>query len=254
VAGIREVFHARNLNHAYPVHVHETWTLVIVDGGGIRYQLDRHDRSASAAGISVLPPGVPHDGRPIDGLGFHKRVLYIEPSLLPESLTGHAVDAPAIVDPRLRLAVSDLHQTLASGDDTFRAETLAALVAARITRHLSSRPAPTEAPSRSTAVAFRDLLEQHLFERFTLAEAARALHASPTHLARSFAATFGIPPHQYRLARRIDAARARLLDGEASAEVALSVGFSDQAHLTRLFRQHTGLTPARYAASSRSSH
>jgi transcriptional regulator GlxA family with amidase domain len=37
--------------------------------------------------------------------------------------------------------------------------------------------------------------------------------------------------------------------GAAPAEVAVTVGFYDQAHFTRHFRKHTSTTPAKYARS-----
>jgi AraC-like DNA-binding protein len=52
------------------------------------------------------------------------------------------------------------------------------------------------------------------------------------------------------MARRIDAARKRLLDGEPVAQVAAGVGFYDQAHFTRQFRRHVGTPPGRYAISA----
>jgi AraC-like DNA-binding protein len=33
---------------------------------------------------------------------------------------------------------------------------------------------------------------------------------------------------------------------EPIAQIALDAGFADQSHLTRAFKQHTGLTPAEY--------
>ena len=62
----------------------------------------------------------------------------------------------------------------------------------------------------------------------------------------SFSATFGIAPHAYVLGRRLEAARARILDGEPLAEVAAEVGFYDQAHLSRHFRRFIATTPGRF--------
>jgi AraC-like DNA-binding protein len=62
-------------------------------------------------------------------------------------------------------------------------------------------------------------------------------------------ATFAIAPHRYLVARRIDAARKRLLDGQPIASVAADVGFYDQAHFTRQFTRHVGTPPGRYATS-----
>jgi transcriptional regulator GlxA family with amidase domain len=49
----------------------------------------------------------------------------------------------------------------------------------------------------------------------------------------------------------VDAARPLLLSGMPPAEVAVAVGFHDQAHLTRHFKRHTATTPARFARGGR---
>ena len=35
VPGVSEVFHARFTTHAYPLHTHQTWTLLILDEGAV---------------------------------------------------------------------------------------------------------------------------------------------------------------------------------------------------------------------------
>ena len=60
---------------------------------------------------------------------------------------------------------------------------------------------------------------------------------------RSGRSSFGISPHVYVTGRRLDAARARILEGQPLADVAASVGFYDQAHLTRRFKRFLGVTP-----------
>jgi AraC-like DNA-binding protein len=81
----------------------------------------------------------------------------------------------------------------------------------------------------------------------TLADAAAVLDRSVPHLVRSFTRHHGLSPHAYVLGRRIEAARSRLLAGARPADVAVELGFHDQAHLTRHFRRHTATTPGRYA-------
>lgn len=68
---------------------------------------------------------------------------------------------------------------------------------------------------------------------------------SPAHFSRSFKLAFGEPPHAYVVRRRLEKACHLMLTTSASlSEIALSVGFSDQAHLCRLFRQTFGQSPA----------
>jgi AraC-like DNA-binding protein len=252
VPGIREVLHARFTDHAYPLHTHETWTLFIVDNGSIRYNLDRHPHGAEPPMVSILPPHVVHDGRPATSRGFRKRVLYLEASVLGEGLIGPAVDQPVIAGRSLRRQVAALHDALGCVDDTLEAETRLAFVAERIRAALGEREAdhPGE-PVRDLAEQYRVLLDAHPFEHITLAAAASRLDARPTRLAKDFARVFGITPHAYVLGRRLDAARERILQGQALADVAVGVGFFDQAHLTHRFRRYLGLTPGQFARGSR---
>jgi AraC-like DNA-binding protein len=251
VAGVHEVFHARFVDYAYPPHVHDAWTVFIVDDGWIRYDLEARHRGAGGERVTVLPPRVVHDGRAAGALGFRKRVLYLGTEVLDERLAGRAVDRPDVHEPALRRAVHALHRALDEPDDALEAEARLAAVGDRLRAHLGDRPAGAADPHPGRlARDLRDLLDVRLFTRTTLAEAGLALGASPAHLVRCFTQTFGIAPHQYVVARRIDAARRRLLDGEPIALVAAGVGFYDQAHFTRQFRRHVGTPPGRYALST----
>jgi len=247
---VSEVFHARFVRHTYPKHTHENWTVFTVDDGAIRYDLDMRHRGVGTALVTVLPPHVVHDGRPASEGGFRKRVLYVDIGVLGTHLIGRAADRPDIDDRSLLRALRHLHRSLVSRDDALEAESVMGIVAERLRMHLGD--APTDRPPIDEGVvagALRDLLESHLFENLSLAEASTAIGTSTTGLVRGFTRTFGIAPHQHVIARRIEVARSRLLDGEPIASVAVAVGFHDQAHLTRHFRRHVGTTPARFAAS-----
>ncbi|WP_420964335.1 helix-turn-helix domain-containing protein [Bradyrhizobium sp. B120] len=56
----------------------------------------------------------------------------------------------------------------------------------------------------------------------------------------------GVAPHAFRLLARLNLARQLLRAGEPIAAVAADAGFSDQSHLTRLFRRTFGTTPGVY--------
>jgi AraC-like DNA-binding protein len=250
VAGVREVFHARFVGYAYPPHVHDAWTVFIVDDGWIRYDLETRARGAGGERVTILPPNVVHDGRAAGAGGFRKRVLYIGTEVLDERLTGRAVDRPDSNQPALRRAVHALHRALDEPDDALEAEARLATVSERLRAHLGDRTVDLPArPPGKLAGDLRDLLDVRLFERTTLAEAGSVLGASPAHLVRSFTHRFGIAPHRYVMARRIDTARKRLLEGEPIALVAADIGFFDQAHFTRQFKRHVGIPPGRYAVS-----
>lgn len=247
VPGVAEVFHARFGSHVYPAHTHRAWTLLVVDDGAVRYDLDRHAHGALRSHVTLLPPHVPHDGRAATPAGFRKRVLYLEPDVLGDDVIGAAVDRPALDDDLLRLRVSQLHDVLRRPGDELAAHSRLALVCDRLHRHLTRRVGePACHGDAALADRLRDLLDAKVVDGLTLDDAARALGAAPAHLVRSFTAAFGLPPHRYLTGRRVDLARRLLLDGRPLAEVATAAGFFDQSHLTRHFRRMLGTTPGRY--------
>ena len=253
VSGVREVFHARFVDHAYPRHTHDAWTVLTVDRGAVRYALDRRDHGTAGQVVTLLPPNVVHDGRAATTAGFTKRVMYLDPDVVDPGLIGHAVDRPTIADPDLAVAVRALHDALWRGVPVLEADTRLALVAERLATHLrgpsverGGSAARRTRAGRGLADAARDVLDADATRPVTLAALSQAVGASPTHLVRTFTRRFGLPPHAYLVARRVEAARRMLLAGRPPAEVAATVGFHDQAHLTRQFRRHVGTTPGRF--------
>ncbi|MFI6209967.1 AraC family transcriptional regulator [Streptomyces sp. NPDC051041] len=248
IPGIVEVFHARFTEYAYPMHVHQAWTLLIVDDGAVRYDLDRQEHGTPHDTVSLLPPHVPHNGSPATPDGFRKRVLYLDTSLLGADLIGPAVDTPDLRDPLLRRRVGRLHTALARPGEELEAESRLTLLGELLRARLRPRSAPpAPRPDPPLARRLRDLLDERLVPGIALTEAAALLQAHPAHLVRAFSTAFGIAPHQYLNSRRVDRARRLLLAGRPPGEVAAETGFFDQSHLTRHFRRLVGVTPGRYA-------
>lgn len=247
VPGVHEVFHASFVDHAYPGHTHDTWTVLVVDDGDIRYDLDRRLHGSVTTVTTVLPPHVVHDGRAGPSGRFRKKVLYLDDRYLGEDLIGHAVDAPTIIDRRLRGALDVVHRQLAAGDDALTIETRMVFIAERLRERLVGRPAERPRNSDDVAARARDVLDASAPAAVTLADLGARLHVDPAHLVRSFSRRFGVPPHAYLIGRRVDAARRQLLEGRPAGTVAAELGFYDQAHLARHFKRHVGTTPGRFA-------
>ncbi|MGC4110137.1 MAG: AraC family transcriptional regulator [Nocardioides sp.] len=247
VPGVAEVLHAHFPVHAYPLHTHDTWTVLMVDDGVVRYDLDRHPHDTGRDHLTLLPPHVPHDGRSVDAVGFRKRVLYLEESTLDASRIGSAVDHPGVTDAVLRHQLGLLHEALAHPGDAFESESRLALVRERLTAHLAVAAPPDVRRDRTVARRLRAMLDDRVASGLTLAEAAGELSTSQSHLVRAFTREYGLPPHQYLTGRRLDRARHLLLAGRSVADTAVAVGFYDQAHLTRHFTRLLGVPPGQFA-------
>jgi AraC-like DNA-binding protein len=66
------------------------------------------------------------------------------------------------------------------------------------------------------------------------------------HVSRASKRWFGMSPTAVRREGRLQSAISLLREGAPPAEAAADSGFSDQPHLTRLLKQATGYTPARF--------
>ena len=244
--GVVEVLHAHFTEHAYPMHAHDSWTLLIVDDGAVRYDLDRHERGAYGELVTLLPPHVPHNGCSTSSRGFRKRVLYLDPDQLPAGLIGASVDNSAFTDVPLRRMISELHRNIELPGADLAAESQLADITERLRGRLGHPVLPVRL-DHSAAHQLRDLLEQHIVAGLSLQQAARVLHFHPAYLVRAFSSAFGMSPHQYLISRRVDLARRLILAGHPLWSVATGSGFYDQSHLVRHFKRILGVGPKAFS-------
>jgi transcriptional regulator GlxA family with amidase domain len=98
----------------------------------------------------------------------------------------------------------------------------------------------------------REYVQVHLNESIDLSMLAAVAGLSMHHFAREFKQSAGVTPHHYLIQRRIERAQQILAQTDLSlAEIAYTVGFSDQGHLARHFRALLGTTPREFRRSQR---
>ena len=100
-------------------------------------------------------------------------------------------------------------------------------------------------------VKARDLLHADVSRGLTLDDLARASGLSRAHLARQFADTFGVPPHQYLVQLRLDLAKRALATGASVTSVCHDVGFESLGTFSSSFRKRVGLSPREYQRATR---
>lgn len=159
--------------------------------------------------------------------------------VLPELTFGDA--------PRLAGALRWLAAALTAGD----ALSAEAAMAQAVVEALSSRPAhrPPQVKGGLTPHLRRriaEYVEARLDQPLRLADLAALVDMSIFHFQRVFSASHGISPQSWITRRRLDQARMLLRSNTPIAQIAVACGFSNQSHMTRLFRSATGTTPAAY--------
>jgi AraC-like DNA-binding protein len=98
----------------------------------------------------------------------------------------------------------------------------------------------------------KELIETRLDSALTLSDLAQHCGMSVGHFSRGFSKSVGMPPHRWMLNRRLERAKDMLLNTKCSiTEVSLACGFSDQAHMTRLFSAAFSVSPGTWRRRSR---
>ncbi|MEM9274610.1 MAG: AraC family transcriptional regulator [Cyanobacteria bacterium P01_F01_bin.143] len=92
-----------------------------------------------------------------------------------------------------------------------------------------------------------DYIDAHLAQNIKLADLARLLDISQFHFSRLFKQSLGTTPHKYLSQQRVERAKQLLSKtDQAIIDIALECGFSSHSHLSKQFRQFTGMTPKAY--------
>lgn len=80
-------------------------------------------------------------------------------------------------------------------------------------------------------------------EELSLDNLAKNSNLSKYHFLRIFKKSIGITPHQYIITQRVQKAKEMILKGEKLTTSALNVGFSDQSHFIKNFKNIYGYLP-----------
>ncbi|HZZ06870.1 AraC family transcriptional regulator [Paraburkholderia sp.] len=249
--------------HSFPRHSHDRFGVGVIVAGGHRSSSGRGVVEARASDTIMVNPGEVHDGSPLDERGRAWRMLYFEPSMLTDvAIELNGVTAPEIEltrpvvhDPLLKMlferlfAISVEAQTVP--DDLVREETMLELLGYLIRTHATTLACSRMDRSLGPVARARARIDDDPSSPLTLTDLAADTGMSRFQLLRGFAHEMGLPPHAYRMQRRVALARQFIAHGATLADAAAAAGFADQSHMTRAFVRLLGITPANYAFATR---
>jgi AraC-like DNA-binding protein len=121
-------------------------------------------------------------------------------------------------------------------------ESIAAFADAVVGGLATGVSAPTELSPEVRAAL--DYLERHIDGHPRLAQAASAAYLSPSRLTHRFSREVGIPFRRYVLWLRLLRVGQEVSGGASLGDAAVAAGFSDTAHLSRVFRDTFGVVPS----------
>ena len=227
-------------------------------GGRLEVQSDRgrgqrlsHD---SPRPLGIIPPGVAARGR-ADGMRFLRHlVLAFDVSAL-DHMVEDEIDLTDVLNLRPMFAdpgIMHLAQLFAEECETDQphsrlyGDNLSIALLLALSRLAGPEPRSIKhgqlAPWQLRRVT--DYLAAHLAEDIPLQILSDLVKLSRSYFSRAFKVSTGLAPHQWLLQARISKAKQLLLQTDRPlAQIAIDVGFADQAHFTRTFRREAGESP-----------
>ena len=141
------------------------------------------------------------------------------------------------------LRALSLGQSVGQRLDHVYLESLCVTILAQISRRYGDLPDTFGTKTNGGLASWRlrrvvDYVAASLADPISLTDLAAVAGLSRMHFAAQFRRSTGFRPHEYVLDRRIEYARRLLVSSDLSLiEIALSAGFADQAHFSRVFKQ-----------------
>lgn len=236
---------------AFKRHYHLDYHLGLITDGQQQYYFNGARHQAGAGQLVIMPPDEIHDGQP-QQQGYKVKVFSIAPDWLDhqaDELSGsRQVHFPQhnVTDSQLFCQLSQLHTQLANphfpqlAKDCMPIEYFSRLLG----RYSQIRPQHVVPLGSKDLHQLRDYLMANLDQKISLDSLAKQCDLSPSQLLRQFKKATGMTPYAWLARLRLEHAMALLKAGYSSTDVAYYVGFYDQAHFTRTFKQTFGVAPS----------
>ncbi|MEJ2084520.1 MAG: AraC family transcriptional regulator [Acidobacteriota bacterium] len=229
-----------------PVHCHELPYFCLLLGGGYWERYGRRHVEFEPGSIVFHPEKQVHHGdiRPQPTRCFHLEV--------DRSWIARVDEHGGFPSEPVEQASGQLAWLAARLFEEFRRDDSASrLTIEAIGLELLGRLVRQNVPDEKTAPRWLqqviDRLHEEYMKPLTVAQMADDIGVSAVRLGRSFRRWKGLSLGAYQRRLRVEHVSNGLSDPEVGlAQLAVDAGFSDQSHMTRMFKRATGMTPARY--------
>ncbi len=245
----RSVLHDWELAPHRHVRLHQ---LLLLRSGGGTVHLEGHALALTAMSLVNVPPGAVHAFAFEPGTQGWVVTLaddLIEQLLSPAGEERHALAQGGVLAADRPLAALMAQLTAEfEGSAPSRALVLQGLCAVLLGQAARAAaravPLPRDSPGSALGRRFNALLETRLLQHRTVADCARTLAVTPTHLSRVLRQATGQPASRLIEARLMREARRQLAYTSLQvASIAYTLGYADPAHFSRAFSRVEGLSP-----------
>ncbi|WP_409419641.1 helix-turn-helix domain-containing protein [Marinomonas sp. RS-M-Aa-14] len=239
-------------------HYHLDYHIGLVTQGTQHQKVQHKILDLIPGQICLMPPGEVHDGAGRDKTTRHLKTFRVPPELMQAALLdsqnreAHLQLAPSLItqpthnDTFLQLiqAFDPSQYTSQLHKDTLWTNALSNLLLAAEKKSLTQE---TFGLTSTQLQTIREYCEANLSSKISLNNLAELCELTRFQFIRRFQKQTGLAPHAWLMRLRLERACAQLAKQNAMiTDIATDVGFYDQSHFNRVFKQAFGVTPSNY--------
>jgi len=246
-----ELRQASRSSACYQAHTHDEFSFGVIDRGHAAYRNRQRLERIGVGSLVTVNPGEVHSCNPAAGQWSY-RMLFVDASwlgTLQREAFGGSADYccfPDVCAAGASAGFDGLFACQQGSDGALEAESRLIDLLQPL---FACQQESASTLHQSGLLRARELIMDRLGCNLQLDELAEAAQLNRYQLIRGFKRLYGQAPHAFQLDERIKQARARLrADAVSLNDLALDLGFADQAHFQRHFKLRTALTPGQYRA------
>ncbi|QFI38347.1 AraC family transcriptional regulator [Moritella marina ATCC 15381] len=245
-------------NFSFERHVHLDYHIGIVTSGCQQYSHQGKVYHLAPGFISTLNPDEAHNGDNITLGGYQSHVMalpvdYVNAISREMNQSETFFNAPLVNNTRLSNAFLHLHQLLTteqSGRLKLQIETTMIAFITELFIHNGGIPVEQYSSTKKLSTQqlnyIRTLFHDEPSQSFQLDALAQNLDLSKFQFLRQFKQSMGMTPHAYLKRVRLEYAKKALMKGGNLSDVAYQVGFFDQSHFNKAFKNAYLITPSHF--------
>lgn len=251
-----DVIQGINVGRPFPKHSHSGICLGVINRGTRIYSIDKRELYVDKGKAFVLNEGEVHSFKALNKgthdymcICFDKRCLINILGDIKHKILKGLLFSSIIDDSHLYMLINKFCSNLLNESIDLESEVLFLRIIEQLNINHSSSICSSKRifNEHRTVKLLREYIQDNYKDNISINQLSEISGLSPYYLIRLFSNEYGFAPHCYQNNIRIKKVKELLIDGEMRmSDIALEVGFADQSHMIKHFKNSVGITPSQY--------